>query len=418
MLSVKSLTPDQQAAITHLIEHDSTLMVAATGVGKTVICLTAIKELIEMCHVRKVIVACPAKVLENLVWPNDAAKWKHLRDIRVLQLQGTAQNRIKQLLSCEAEIIVVSLNNLDWLLMQDHECDGIIIDELSKAAGKQAKKLKSKKFGAMLKWRVGMTATPVSQDFFKLYPMCRILDGGVALGTNKQKFLEKYFYSDYMGYNWSLRDGADAQILKKVASLVHLVKDDKAKTLPPLHESLLRFAMPAETREVYNEMKKHMVAGDVEAANEAVKSGKLRQIASGFMYGEGSDIEFLDSARPSAATRWMDALDGRPGLIFYEFVHTAEYLTGYRDNIRIAQINSMSHGVDGLQHEFADVLFYHPMWSRDAHEQAIGRVWRQGQTKTVTVTTLVCDDTLDDLVVSRVEDRGEWMKLFKQHLKN
>jgi hypothetical protein len=33
-------------------------------------------------------------------------------------------------------------------------------------------------------------------------------------------------------------------------------------------------------------MKKHMVAGDVEAANEAVKSGKLRQIASGFMYRE------------------------------------------------------------------------------------------------------------------------------------
>ena len=416
MLSVKSLTPDQQAAITHLIEHDSTLMVAATGVGKTVICLTAIKELIEMCHVRKVIVACPAKVLENLVWPNDAAKWKHLRDIRVLQLQGTAQNRIKQLLSCEAEIIVVSLNNLDWLLMQDHECDGIIIDELSKAAGKQAKKLKSKKFGAMLKWRVGMTATPVSQDFFKLYPMCRILDGGVALGTNKQKFLEKYFYSDYMGYNWSLRDGADAQILKKVASLVHLVKDNKAETLPPLHEKLLRFDMPADTRDVYNEMKKHMVAGDVEAANEAVKSGKLRQIASGFSYLEGEPTRIHDYARHDAYCEWAADLNGRMGLVFYEFVQQGWWNDTAPSNVRFAQINSMSHGVDGLQHEFADVLFIQPVWTRDSHEQAIGRVWRQGQTKPVNVTTLICDDTLDDLVVARVEDRGEWMKLFKQHL--
>tara|TARA_R110000803_G_scaffold49990_11_gene103920 strand:- start:951 stop:2228 length:1278 start_codon:yes stop_codon:yes gene_type:complete len=424
MLSIKSLTPDQQAGVTRLVEYDNTLMVAATGVGKTVMCLTAIKELIEMCHLHKVIVACPAKVVENLVWPNEAAKWKHLRDIRVLQLQGTAQNRLEQLLSCEAEIIVVSLNNLDWLLQQDHGADGIIVDELSKAAGKQAKKLKSKKWGEMLKYRVGMTATPVSQDLIKLQPMCRIIDNGVALGTNKQKFLEKYFYSDYMGYNWTIRDGADVQILKRVASLVHLVKDNKAETLPPLRESLLRFNMPAETREIYDDMKKHMVTDDREAANEAVKSGVLRTIASGFTYRDDHSVVIHDWARHDAMKEWAAALDGRPGLIFYEFVFQGVWNDTapkpdeeQPHNVTFAQINSMSHGVDGLQHEFADVLFLQPVWSRDAHEQAIGRVWRQGQMKPVNVTTLICNDTLDDLVVARVEDRGEWMKLFKQHLK-
>ena len=84
--------------------------------------------------------------------------------------------------------------------------------------------------------------------------------------------------------------------------------------------------------------------------------------------------------------------------------------------VLLAQINSLSHGVDGLQHVCSDILFYHPMWSRDAHEQAIGRVWRTGQTEEVNVTTLVCNDTLDALVMQRVEGRGEWMKLFKQHL--
>jgi SNF2 family DNA or RNA helicase len=49
-------------------------------------------------------------------------------------------------------------------------------------------------------------------------------------------------------------------------------------------------------------------------------------------------------------------------------------------------------------------------------EQAVGRVWRQGQEKPVTVTTLVCNDTLDELVMARVEDRGQWMKLFRAHL--
>jgi hypothetical protein len=316
---------------------------------------------------------------------------------------------------------MVSLNNLDWLLNQAHECDGIIIDELSKAAGKQTAGLRSKKKAGQLAWRVGMTATPVSQDYQKLYGMCRIIDGGKCLGTNKQKYLNEYFYSDYLGFNLTLKNAAGAQIMGKVRSLVHLIADNKAQVLPPLSEGVVRFDMPAETREVYNEMKKHMVAGDVEAANEAVKSGKLRQIASGFMYRTEDDhsAKILDNARYDAMRAWVQTLGGRPGLIFYEFVQQAHWGDiSNPANITFAQINSMSHGVDGLQHQFADVLFIQPIWSRDAAEQAVGRVWRTGQTQPVTVTTLVCDDTLDDLVMARVEDRADWMRLFTAHLKN
>ena len=121
-------------------------------------------------------------------------------------------------------------------------------------------------------------------------------------------------------------------------------------------------------------------------------------------------------------------------VVFYEFVehkrtlqalarHQAtedidEFMKRDGPDILLAQVNSLSHGVDGLQHVCSDILFYHPMWSRDATEQAIGRVWRTGQTKPVNVTTLVCENTLDDLVTERVEDRGAWMKLFMQHLQN
>lgn len=418
----RTLTPSQVLAVDRLYEHDATILVAGTGEGKTVIALTSINELIENTVLRKVIVAAPAKVIEKMTWPNEAAKWDHLRKLRIVQLTGDATERTRRLLTTNGEthILMVSLNNLDWLLNQDHECDGIIIDELSKAAGKQTAGLKSKKKAGQLGWRVGMTATPVSQDFQKLYVMARIIDGGQSLGTNKQKFLGEYFYSDYMGYNWTLRDGADKRIMAKVKPLVHAIEDTKADKLPPIYHHEIRFDMPAATREVYNDMKKHMVAGDVEAANEAVKSGKLRQIASGFMYRteDVHSAELLDTARYAAYQSWVDALMGRPGLVFYEYTYQENWgFVSRPDNVRFAQINSMSHGVDGLQHEFADVLFVQPVWSRDAAEQAVGRVWRTGQTKPVNVTTLICNDTLDDLVVERVEDRGVWMERFMEHLK-
>jgi SNF2 family DNA or RNA helicase len=433
MLNKSQLQPKQVAAVKRLFEYDETLLVAPTGAGKTVICLTTVAELKEGGHLSRVIVACPAKLLVTKVWSKEVKKWEHLSGLTVVELEGDPDTR-RALLEKPADVIVVSLQNLDWLLAQKHGADGIIIDELSKGAGKQTAGLKSKKKAGMLGWRVGMTATPVSQNFEKLFNMCRILSPHY-LGTNKQKYLDQYFYSDYQGYNWTLRDGADAQIMAQVAPLVHLVEDTKANDLPALHQHVIRFEMPAETRAIYNQMKKDMVVGDVEAANEAVKSGKLRQIASGFMYNDegGCNIfdDVFDCARTLLMQQWVFQLSvqKRRGVIFYEYKQqfddifqlagmtdsTNDFLKG-QGNFLVAQVNSLSHGVDGLQNVCSDILFYHPMWSRDATEQAIGRVWRTGQTKEVNVTTLVCDDTLDDLVMDRVEDRGEWMVKFKQHL--
>jgi len=419
----RHLTTDQETAIDRLFERDHTILVAPTGAGKTVVALTAINDLTQEKYLAKVIVAAPAKVIEKMIWPREAAKWEHLTGLRIVQLEGTGPQRSKTLLANEADIILISLNNLNWLLKQNHGCDGIVIDELSKAAGKWTKGLKSKKLAGCLTWRVGMTATPVSQNFEKLYGMCRVIDEGRALGTNKQKYLGEYFYPDYQGYNWTLKGFADASITSKVRALVHLVTDDKVKVLPALRQAVIKFDMPAKTREIYNEMKKHMVVGDIESANQAVNSGKLRQISSGFLYRENETpqqfgIEGGINFRLRQAVAW--GLDRRDvgGIVFYEFIEQREQLEEFfkGDNFLLAQVQSMSHGIDGLQNQFSEILFYHPVWSRDMAEQAVGRVWRQGQEKPVTVTTLVCNDTLDELVMARVEDRGQWMKLFKQHL--
>ena len=415
-LSEKSLEPKQQSAVDWIYNHDRSVLIAPTGAGKTIICLTAIAELIEddFFGISKVMVACPAKVVP--VWAKEAKKWAHTSALKVVMLDGSASERSESLLK-EADVVVVSLNNLKWLLDQNHKCDGVIIDELSKASGKQARGLTSKRKAGGLKWRVGMTATPVAQDFQKLYGMMRIIDDGVALGTNRDKYLNEYFYPDYNGYNWTLRDDASQKIMARVAPYVHMVEDTKVNDLPECHYHEIRFDMPEKSREVYNRMKKDMCAEDVEAANEAVKSGKLRQIASGFMYREDSIKVSLDTARIEQLKDWVWSLEGRPGLVFYEYIEQSTWFDDFDDDIRFAQIHSMSHGVDGLQYQFSDILFLQPIWSRDATEQAVGRVWRTGQTNPVNVTTLICDDTLDDLVVARVEDRAEFMKLFRKHLK-
>jgi hypothetical protein len=138
-----------------------------------------------------------------------------------------------------------------------------------------------------------------------------------------------------------------------------------------------------------------------------------------------------DSQRRDAAVEWWLGIDKRPAVIFYEYVEQGEslqrvfrkYLSASVEDFKasegcvlVAQINSLSHGIEGLQHVSHDALMYQPCWSRDAAEQARGRLWRTGASMPVNITTLVCNDTLDDLVLDRVEGRGEWMKLFREHL--
>ena len=84
----------------------------------------------------------------------------------------------------------------------------------------------------------------------------------------------------------------------------------------------------------------------------------------------------------------------------------------------MAQQNTLSHGVNNLQYATSNIIFIHPLWSNDNYKQSIGRIWRQGTPfDKVTVTTIVCDKTVDDLVLTRLDDKAINMTNFLQHLR-
>jgi len=427
MLSESCLTPEQNAAIDFIYERDASILVAPTGEGKSVICLTAIAE-----RKGQTLIVCPPKVVP--VHAKEAVKWDHLSHLKIVEVVGTPTGRSLLFNSNpDADVYVVSLNNLDWLLgcSLPPSINGVVIDELSVAAGKMTAKLRHKKWIERITWRVGLTATPVAQDFLKLFNMTRLIAGTKVFGNNEEKYRLTYFSPDHSGHKWTIRDGAAEVIMDKIMPYIHLIEDRKAEKLPTLTERIVPFNMPAQTREVYEEMARDMLiqSKDVEAANEAVKSGKLRQIGSGFVYDRDEVIRF-DYARQAAFLREIDS-DPAPVLVFYEFeaqkaeikwagesvAFSMQEYDPHEHKVLAVQIRSLSHGVDGLQHKFRRVLFYMPVWSRDAYQQARDRVWRQGQKNPVDVAVLVCHDSIDQLTLGRVEDRAQWMKTFTDYLR-
>ena len=440
--SPPSLRQDQNDVVDFVLSGDDSLIVATTGFGKTAVMLHSIKGYFDTTDMTQAIIACPASVVAH--WPTEAAKWDI--NLSVVPLIGNAKTRTR-ILAHKPDVLVVSLNNLDWLLQQKIPASMIVIDELTTACGKQTAKLRHKRWKEQITVRVGMTATPVSESYEKLFAMARVIDNGARLGRSKEGFLSKYFFAtDFKGYKQELRQGADTQILNAIDDMLYVVESDKHLTLPPVVESQIEFDMSPDAITAYRGMKNDMLleltSGDAVAPNRAVASGKLRQISSGFVIAEDEQVHKIDTCRSDAVYDWVRDLGERQGLILYQYDHQRAQLTEILRSVLsayvyggcdkesallafksgavqllVAQERTVSHGVDGLQNVCSDMLFIAPPWSADTRIQAIGRLHRNGQTETVNVTTLMARGSLDTLVEDRLATKAEHMKSFIKHLR-
>lgn len=97
-------------------------------------------------------------------------------------------------------------------------------------------------------------------------------------------------------------------------------------------------------------------------------------------------------------------LDGRMGQRARDN-HVAAFRTGEYPALA-AGIGAMGEGYDGLQHAASHLAFLELGWNRAAHDQAEGRLDRNGQTKPVNAYYLVAVDTIDEQMVRLLDAKN------------
>lgn len=412
------------------------------GFGKTAVTLAAIRELFNDDVISRVLVLAPLKVCRT-VWQSEAKKWREFAGLNIAAAIGTPEERVNAIAG-DAQIVLMNYENLPWFCdryKDKHDFDGLVCDEITKLKSSGSKGFK--KLRLRLKpfvWRVGLSGTPVSEDFEGLYSMIHVLDGGKRLGGRKDLFLRKYFYAtDYMNYNWELLDPTGAAILDDVKDLLFLADNENyKKSLPPISHTIEYLDLPAEARGIYDTMKADHIAEGISADNAAVVVGKLLQISNGFLYGDadaGIPMSRIHDTKLDKLCELVLAI-GSPVIVTYWFKEDlqaiqarmphAVHLSGGNDTatieawnagsvpVLLLQPRSAGHGIQ-LQGGGADLIWYGPVWSRDLVLQTEARIHRQGQKKPVNVYTLVMNDTIDAEVVDRVENKGGFAELLTAH---
>ena len=406
------------------------------GLGKTVITMTAVQELMyDRFEISKVLVIAPKRVAED-TWTRERAKWDHLKELRISKVIGTAPQRRKAL-EADADIYVIGRDSVVWLVEYFQKTgwpfDMVVIDELSSFKNPQAKRFRAlRKVMPHVSRVVGLTGTPSPNGLMDLWAEVYLLDRGERLGPTLGSYREKYFRpgarNGYIVYRWEPYSYSQKEIEKKISDICISMSADDYLTMPKRIDNAIPVQLSDQEMEAYNRMEQEqlLVLEDeddaVVALNAAAVMTKLLQIANGSVYTAGHDVLRIHDAKLEALEEIIDTT-GEPVLVFYSYKHDLEaiqkkikgarILEGPDDiadwndgkvQVLLAHPASVGYGLN-LQDGGHVIVWYGLTWSLELYQQANARLYRQGQEKPVIIHHLIASGTVDEEVMDALQHK-------------
>ena len=445
MLMREQMHSYQNYCVKFIEEHPEALLILEMGLGKTIISLTAIKDLMyDEFAVQKTLVIAPLRVARD-VWPQEKDLWNHTKDLRMSVMIGSVKERVIAL-KAEADIYVINRENVKWLVdfFEQHHTpwpfDCVVVDELS-----SFKNYKSQRYKALRKARPyikriwGLTGTPASNGLLDLWGEVAIIDQGKRLGRFIGRYREAYFrpggMNPYTGvvYNYVPLPGAEEAIYKKISDIsVSMKAKDFLPDLPKCVTVNHMVEMSPAEKKLYESLRKDLVltvdGDEIDAANAAVLSGRLLEMANGAVYNEDHEVIRIHDRKLEMLSDLIEEAVGQNVLIAYWYQHDRSRIKEYlkeqgiavRDlkssedvadwnagRIPVALISpaSAGHGLN-LQHGGHILIWVSLCWSLEMRLQMDCRLNRQGQTEPVTIHNIVTKDTIDEDVLKALDGKN------------
>lgn len=298
--------------------------------------------------------------------------------------------------------------------------------------------------------RVVMTGTPKPNKLEDLFFQCYITDMGADLGEFITHFRQEYLALDFDGKYIPQATGVQ-RIAEAIAPTTLQLEDDEAI---PCSYIDIWVPMPESLKEPYKKLQKDFIASiagkTVMAPNSGVLFGKLRQLAQGaFVDDEESDLyREAHELKLDALESLLAELDGDPAFLLYAYHHDfkrinarlgytvprvgggisatvgAAYCQAFGAGgvpLMLGHPASVAHGVDGLQNNCNNVIWFanDPSWERTY--QANRRIARMGtKAEQVFIYRIMVDCPVErailQIVSGKQSSEAEFLAVLRQYL--
>lgn len=421
------------------------------GLGKTVSTLTAVDLLLnDYFEAGRVLVIAPLRVADD-TWAREIEKWDHLRHLRISKVLGSAAQR-RRALKADADIYVINRENVEWLVSElgtGWDFDTVVIDELSSFKNHQSKRFRAlRRVRPMMKRVIGLTGTPAPNSLMDLWAPVYLLDQGERLGKTITGFRDRYFTpgerSGHVVYNWKQKKESEQRIYEAISDIAVSMKAEDWLELPERIDRTVPVKLSPEAQALYKKLERDLLLeyadADVVAQTAAVLSNKLLQMASGAVYDEDRGVKQIHDAKLDALEDIIEAAQGKPVMVFYNFKHSLERIQKRFPQARILRKGkdgnedirawnndeipllllhpkSAGHGLNLQESSCQTVVWFDQIWSLEEDQQANARVHRQGQTRSIVVMRLVAEGTMDGDAVDALERKASGQEALMQAVK-
>lgn len=427
------------------------------GAGKTLITLTTLTRIRPNGHT---LIVGPKPVV-RATWIDEINKWNLPFRTKSLVVNNNGktltrkkrEERFEELMHEPPTTCFINAENVpklvDYFKKKPWPFPIVVLDE-----AQMFKSPSSRRFKALMSVRnqiariIELSGTPTPNSLEDLWALIALLDGGARLGPNITTYRTTYFTPGNIIVNnfpatWNLRPGWDRYIYQAIRDIVVSLPTNNVR-LPECTINDEYVEMTKEEMTLYREMKKECVleiqqsypdgsftTSEIIAANAAVLSSKLQQMASGTLYTdrEGNYACLHDHK----LHRTLDIIQqaGSPVLIAYQFRCDERRIREYLNSQGIAAQTfdgtpemvrrwnegdipamllhpaSAGHGLNLQTGPGSTIIWYTQPWSLEEYIQTNARIHRQGQTKPVIIHRLICKNTVDKKIIERLSMKNQ-----------
>jgi SNF2 family DNA or RNA helicase len=445
--------PYQGLITSHIMDVARGAVFAGMGMGKTISTLTALDNLFLCGADHPVLILAPLRVART-TWPEEVRKWDHLRHVSVMPIVGSEAER-RQALKYSASVYTTNYDQIPWLVEHFGKrwpFEHVVSDESTRLKGfrlkqgtKRARAL-AKVAHTHIKRFTNLTGTPAPNGLQDLWGQTWFLDAGQRLGRTYSGFRDRYFSTGYDGFSLVPTEHAQTAIQDSLRDICLTINSKDWFDLKEPIVNNIYIDLPPAARRLYDTMEKEFFiqlesGHEIEAFNAAARTQKLLQIANGACYVDpltetdrdprAKEWKELHNAKIEALEDIIEEASGTPVLVAYQFKsdlarllkafprgrHLDKEPSTIRDwnagkiPVLFAHPQSAGHGLN-LQDGGNILAFFGFNWSLEDRLQIVERIGpvrqlQAGYDRNVFIHNIIARDTVDELVIARVETKRE-----------
>jgi len=429
------------------------------GVGKTLVALHIIKHWIAKGE-GPALVVCPLSIIDA-AWIQDSCRFTP--ELSIVSLHDKISLVREKRLAEKHDIYVANYETLKSLYpaLAAKGFGTLIVDESSKMKNPKSQITRALlsfagiefrkspyKAGVVIPHRYVLSGTPAPNNEGEHWAQIKMITGpgNECLHDNFYAFRSMFFQTIPLGLTgqkiFKFRTGMQEVLLDAIAPITHVVRKQDALDLPEQVHQIRNVVLSGPELKAYETMEKDLVLRlkdeTILSTNALVEVMKLRQLTSGFIYGE--DTHRVGRSKLNELVDLLDAIGDNQVIIWANFKEEIQSLlkelpdsqalwSGCADRDQtvrdfvagkfrylIANPQSAAHGLTFTNCRYA--VYFSLNYSYEMLKQSQDRIHRIGQKYSTTYYYLLANKTIDPVIYRALNGKASLSQATLAYLKN